>query len=171
MGAALSASSSDCSGHGTLSSTGLCICDPAWTGATDYFNLRVPSDEPDVYEALDCPVPTLGAQLIWCVAGVATLVRLGFALKALSMHFRKHGWRPQVSVPFALIATDILLTIPVCFAAMVLKVLDSPSSPHVLGTDVTVSVLFALANLLILVPYSLFEAFQFHLLLVGGQLN
>jgi len=171
MGTAMSASSDDCSGHGTPVPEGRCICDPAWTGATDYFNLRVPSGQDGVYEALDCPVPTLGAQLVWCLAGVATLIRFGFALKALSLHLRKHGWRSKVSVPLALIVTDIVITVPVCIAALVLKILDSPSTPHVLGTDVAVSVLFALSNIFILVPYALFEAFQFRTLLLGGQLN
>jgi hypothetical protein len=152
--------SPSCSGHGTLQTNGLCICDPYWTGAADLFDLRISPTE----QTLDCPLSVIGIYVAWSIVLLVVILRAFQLAKALQVVHNRHQAN-SIGAAMKLMTYRVLIlelfgTTPNFLALAILKL----AYQSVIGTDVAVTVCLANTVIFYLIANSDLELREFQVM-------
>jgi hypothetical protein len=159
-----------CSGHGLVTEQGLCLCDEAWDAGADLFELRVATTDAGQVLAVDCSVPLAGVRTAWAIFLFFCMYRFVFAYLSFARQVREQGVDVH-SFMFRTLAFDLCVCTPLFTATALLRLTDSPQTPHVIGTDLATTLVFVTGTLATVSAWAMFEIHQFSLLCVGNNLG
>jgi hypothetical protein len=148
-----------CSGHGVCNNlTNLCTCFPGYSGGADLFEQRISPTG----ESLDCGVSLLGITIVWSITLAFALFRQLCSVISLIMHVRI---RAKQHAALQVLCLDVFINHPGFISFIILKAYYG----QVIGTDVAITVLFALMVPMTFFTINHFSVHQFRVIQANGE--
>jgi hypothetical protein len=157
-----------CSGHGTLQSNGLCLCEPEWTDGGDLFDGRILNMN-GIWYSIDCKISTIGIRVVYSLTLLIGIIRL----VQLTLSFYKIHQRRQAKT-FMAMASDMtyrVLLIELCIVtpSYLIFTLLKLINLDVIGSDIAITIFQAITTLAYLAASSDLELKEFSIFAAGGM--